>query len=228
MAEAVNAVIAGKFGPGGLYNDTRPSRASTRANSARAISAEAAEYDADVIACARDICEYLHETHGRFPAHIDAIHVPGIWLQAHHVEIAYYERFFRDGATEAHRSPDAVARVAGEGNNLMRVYEAIVQGTGRGRCRRRLRRSGGKRSGLDAGAQAFRAAFGRSSPGTNRPHPSWLAATPCIQAASVFVSRRPAQAHSICSQDWRSPCRIPIRCWRSRASPRSTGKARAR
>ena len=57
----------------------------------------------DVIACVRDICEYIYGTHGRFPAHCDAIHVPGIWLQVHHPEIEYYDRFFRTGLTEAHR-----------------------------------------------------------------------------------------------------------------------------
>ena len=40
----------------------------------------------DVIDCVRDICTYIYETHGRFPAHCDAIHVPGVWLQVHHVD----------------------------------------------------------------------------------------------------------------------------------------------
>ncbi|HEX3308624.1 MAG TPA: hypothetical protein VHS32_20450, partial [Streptosporangiaceae bacterium] len=51
---------------------------------------------------ARDICTYIYETHGRFPAHCDTIHVPGVWLQAHHVEEDYYEKFFRNGLTEQH------------------------------------------------------------------------------------------------------------------------------
>ena len=59
---------------------------------------------ADVIECARDICTYIYETHRRFPAHCEAIHVPGVWLQAHHVEEEYYDRFFRGGLTDAHRS----------------------------------------------------------------------------------------------------------------------------
>jgi len=40
-----------------------------------------------------DVCEYVIETHRRFPAHTDAIHVPGVWLQAHHVEDEYYDRY---------------------------------------------------------------------------------------------------------------------------------------
>ena len=71
---------------------------------ATATSREAADYASDVIECVRDICTYIYETHGRFPAHCDAIHVPGIWMQVHHVENEYYERFFRNGLTEAHRN----------------------------------------------------------------------------------------------------------------------------
>ena len=73
---------------------------------------EASDYAADVIACTRDICTYIYETHGRFPAHSDAIHVPGVWLQVHHPEKAYYERFFRDGLTDAHRAHDALWHTA--------------------------------------------------------------------------------------------------------------------
>ena len=53
---------------------------------------EANDYSADVIACTRDICTYIYETHGRFSAHTDTIHVPGVWLQTHHLEHAYYEK----------------------------------------------------------------------------------------------------------------------------------------
>jgi hypothetical protein len=66
--------------------------------------AEASDYAADVIECTRDICTYIYETHGRFPAHCETIHVPGIWIQIHHVEEAYYERFFKGGLTATHKS----------------------------------------------------------------------------------------------------------------------------
>ena len=59
-----------------------------------------------MIACTRDICTYIYETHGRFPAHCDTIHVPGVWLQVHHVENAYYETYFRHGLTDAHEQHD--------------------------------------------------------------------------------------------------------------------------
>jgi hypothetical protein len=65
--------------------------------------AEASDYAVDVIECTRDLCNYIYETHGRFPAHCETIHVPGIWLQVHHVEENYYDRFFKNGLTAAHR-----------------------------------------------------------------------------------------------------------------------------
>ena len=43
---------------------------------------EASDCGGDVIDRATDICNYIYETHGRFPAHVDAIYVPGVWLQA--------------------------------------------------------------------------------------------------------------------------------------------------
>ena len=81
MAEAVDAVVRGEFGPGGLYKDPAVFERIYKDDFGDRYLAEAAEYEADVIACCRDICNYIHETHGRFPAHCDAIHAPGIWMQ---------------------------------------------------------------------------------------------------------------------------------------------------
>ena len=106
MAAAVDDVIAGKFGPRGVYSDAAVFRRIYRDDFGATYLDQASDYAEDVIACARDICTYVHETHGRFPAHVEAIHAPGVWLQAHHVEQPYYERFFRNGLTDAHLSHD--------------------------------------------------------------------------------------------------------------------------
>ncbi len=106
MGDAVDAVIADKFGPHGIYRDEALfSRIYKGEFGARYLD-EASDYADDVIACTRDVCTYIYETHGRFPAHTEAIHVPGVWLQAHHVEDAYYEKFFRGGLSDAHRTHD--------------------------------------------------------------------------------------------------------------------------
>ena len=106
MTDAVDAVIADKFGPGGIYSDEALFKRIYRGEFGDQYLKEASNYADDVIACTRDICTYIYETHGRFPAHTEAIHVPGAWLQVHHVEEGYYEKFFRGGLTEAHRTHD--------------------------------------------------------------------------------------------------------------------------
>jgi hypothetical protein len=103
MSEAVDAVVAAKFGSGGVYKDTAVFERIYKDDYGTRYLKDASDYGSDVIQCVKDICTYIYETHGRFPAHCDAIHVPGVWLQAHHVEVEYYDRFFRDGLTEAHR-----------------------------------------------------------------------------------------------------------------------------
>jgi hypothetical protein len=106
MAEAVDAVVAGKFGPQGIYADGSLFERIYQGEFGAQYLEQASNYSADVIACTRDICTYIYETHGRFPAHCDTIHVPGVWLQTHHLEIEYYEKYFRGGLTETHQKHD--------------------------------------------------------------------------------------------------------------------------
>lgn len=103
MKDAVDSTIAEKFGPQGIYHDTATFDAIYKGDFGSQYLNNAREYDPQVIDCARDICTYIHETHGRFPAHVDTIFVPGVWLQVHRVELQYYERFFRNGLTQRHR-----------------------------------------------------------------------------------------------------------------------------
>jgi hypothetical protein len=108
MADAVNTVIADKFGAAGIYSDEALFKRIYKGDFGTRYLKEASSYADDVIACCIDICTNIFTTHGRFPAHCDAIHVPGVWLQSHHVEDAYYERFFEGGLTETHRNHDAL------------------------------------------------------------------------------------------------------------------------
>jgi hypothetical protein len=106
MSDAVDAVVADKFGRTGIYSDQALFARIYKGQFGERYLTEARKYGEDVIECTRDICNYIYDTHGRFPAHVEAIHVPGIWLQAHHVEEPYYEKFFRNGLTDAHHSHD--------------------------------------------------------------------------------------------------------------------------
>jgi hypothetical protein len=49
------------------------------------------------IACTKAVCNYVHQTYGRFPGTVDAMQL--MWMmQAHHLDTDYYDRFFRRGA----------------------------------------------------------------------------------------------------------------------------------
>ena len=57
----------------------------------------AVEISEEGIACTKAICNYIYETYGRFPGGLDAMHL--MWfMQAHHLDTDYYDRFFRSGA----------------------------------------------------------------------------------------------------------------------------------
>jgi hypothetical protein len=49
------------------------------------------------IACTKAICNYVHDTYGRFPASVDTMHL--MWfMQVHHLDLEFYETFFKAGA----------------------------------------------------------------------------------------------------------------------------------
>ena len=96
MDEAVDRFLQEKYGPGGMYGDparfaapyANPASADEYLRHQTAFSAQSVEY-------VKDICNYLWDTYGRFPAHVDAFHVPGIWVQFSHLEMEYYKKFYK-------------------------------------------------------------------------------------------------------------------------------------
>ena len=108
MADAVASVVDDKFGENGLYRDAGLFRKIYQGDLGTHYLRDAATYSDEIIACVTAVCETIHETHGRFPAHCDALHVPGVWLQVHHPEIEYYDAIFRDPITPAQRAHGAL------------------------------------------------------------------------------------------------------------------------
>jgi hypothetical protein len=102
MADAVDALIATKFGPQGIYQDRTYYDGVFQGSGGERYIKEVPHYRPEVIDCVKDICTYIHRTHGRFPAHVDAIYVPGVWIQVHHLDLEYYDKLFRNGYTETH------------------------------------------------------------------------------------------------------------------------------
>lgn len=108
MSDAVDEVIASKFGPKGVYNDPQTFQKIYKPNYDVNYLKDAEAYDQEVIECVRSVCNYIFDTHGRFPAHIDAVFAPGIWLQVHHIEEEYYDTYFRNAVPKAHRDHDGL------------------------------------------------------------------------------------------------------------------------
>jgi hypothetical protein len=102
MDAAVDAVVAGKFASGGLY-DPEAGAPSAFKNHHEVVKGVPRYSDA-LVQCVKDICNYIYETYGRFPSHVDAITTPGCWVQAHHLDLAFYDQFYKEGAyTETQR-----------------------------------------------------------------------------------------------------------------------------
>jgi hypothetical protein len=48
------------------------------------------------IACTKAVCNYIHDTYGRFPGGVDAMHL--MWfMQVHHLDTGFYDSCFRSG-----------------------------------------------------------------------------------------------------------------------------------
>ncbi len=103
MGDAVDAVIARKYGTRGIYEDRDYFTGIFKGDGGERYIREVPHYDPRIIDCVKDICTYIYETHGRFPAHVDAIYVPGVWLQVHHLDLDYYDKLFQGGYTDTHR-----------------------------------------------------------------------------------------------------------------------------
>ncbi len=103
MADAVDAVVAAKYGAGGAYTDRAYFSRIFQGDRGDAYLKEVPRYKEEVIACVKDICTYIFDKHQRFPAHCDAMYAPGVWLQAHHLDLHYYDTLFKGGYTETQR-----------------------------------------------------------------------------------------------------------------------------
>jgi hypothetical protein len=94
MDAAVDAVVAAKWGQGGIFTgDGGP----VPFRQQQGLEAEIPVSPDEVIQMTKDLCHYIYTTYGRFPAQLDAMNMC-MWLQAHHLETGYYDRFMQPGA----------------------------------------------------------------------------------------------------------------------------------
>lgn len=95
MNDAVDEVCEEKYGSMGTYGDKDVfARSYASKSSAEEFLRIAAPFSKEAIKYTKEICTYIYETYGRFPAHVDAFHLPGIWVQFSHLELDYYEKYF--------------------------------------------------------------------------------------------------------------------------------------
>jgi hypothetical protein len=94
MDAAVDAIIDQKFGQGGLYTPTNPE---IPLQDPAGFAADVPRHTDAVIQCTKDICNYAYEKYGRFPVGANPIQASS-WFQAHHLDLEFYDRFYKDGA----------------------------------------------------------------------------------------------------------------------------------
>jgi hypothetical protein len=96
MDAAVDQVIEEKYGPDGTYGASDIfNRAYSKAEYGDAFLKMANRRPTQrAVEYAKEICNYLYDTYGRFPAHANAFHFPGVWLQFSHLELEFYEKYF--------------------------------------------------------------------------------------------------------------------------------------
>jgi hypothetical protein len=91
MDAAVDAVLATRRGSAEAGPvPYRMSEAEHRAGTVR-VSAEG-------LACTKAICNYIHDTYGRFPGSTDAMHLMWV-MQAHHIDTDYSIGYLARAAT---------------------------------------------------------------------------------------------------------------------------------
>jgi hypothetical protein len=93
MAAAVEAFAERKFGPGGPYHRDTPGAWSDSPG----VRGSAQVHSPEFRACVSLQAQYLYDTFGKFPATVPSLMILN-YVQAHHLDLEFYDRFFRPGA----------------------------------------------------------------------------------------------------------------------------------
>ncbi len=93
MRAAVEAVCERKFGQGGPFHPKTPGPW----RDSKKIRSSALEHDEAFKECVSLQAQYVLDTFGKFPATLPTM-ICTIYLQAHHLDLDFYDRFFEPGA----------------------------------------------------------------------------------------------------------------------------------
>jgi hypothetical protein len=93
MRAAVEAFAERKFGPGGPFHPDTPGpwKESTRVRSSAQIHSE------EFKECVAVMAQYIYDRFGKFPGTVPSIFIL-TYLQAHHLELEFYDHHFGPGA----------------------------------------------------------------------------------------------------------------------------------
>lgn len=93
MAAAVEAFAGRKFGPGGVYHPDTPGAWTESA----LIRSSAQPYTEEFKACVALQAQYVYDSFGKFPGTVPTLFIMN-YLQAQHIDLEFYDRFFKPGA----------------------------------------------------------------------------------------------------------------------------------
>jgi hypothetical protein len=93
MAAAVAAYVADQFGPGGPFDPATPGPWQESA----AVRGGARPYDDAFVACVAAMAQHVYDRFGKFPGTVPSM-VATVYLQAHHLDLEFYDRHFAPGA----------------------------------------------------------------------------------------------------------------------------------
>ncbi len=93
MHAAVEVFVARKFGPHGAYDPDAPGPWRDSAGVKKTV----APYSREFVDCMSEVARYIYAKYGKFPGIRSTIMLPG-FVQAHHIDTAFYDAHYRDGA----------------------------------------------------------------------------------------------------------------------------------
>ena len=94
MGAAVQAIWDAKWGRAGIYKEEGGPVAFKERQSLDRLVNKTPDW---CLEATKTLCDYIWQTYGRFPATVDPMEM-NIWFQAHHLETAFYDRYYQPGA----------------------------------------------------------------------------------------------------------------------------------
>lgn len=93
MHAAVEAFVERKFGPRGSYNPDAPGPWRDSVGVKKTVT----PYSTDFVDCMSEVARYIYDKYGKFPGNRSTMVLPG-FVQAHHIDTAFYDARYREGA----------------------------------------------------------------------------------------------------------------------------------